>query len=199
MAGRLRSLYGDVFAARLGCAAATLTRVAMTPEQVTDGSSQIERSTRNGEELVCRVPSLKPVVARILELLAEKHNKVEIRPPRPIHGSMRPDHFLIDGESIGMFDFDRFGSGDPEMDAATFIHDLEFFRSAVVPFDRLLKSFLEGYEAIARPLRWPLVTAYRAHARLGKSLRAAQAVRPHGDERAAELAQQALLILTGAY
>ncbi len=82
------------------------------------------------------------------------------------------------------------------MHAGTLIHDLEFFRHSVHSFDRVSASFLEGYEAIAGPLRRPFVT-YRPHACLGKAPRAAQELWPDGVARAAYLAGQALQILTG--
>ena len=82
-----------------------------------------------------------------------------------------------------LVDFDRFSLGDPELDVATFISEMDFENPKRVPVEDINRAFRNGYETIAGPLDSRLLNAYRAHKRLAKALKAARAVRPDYERR----------------
>lgn len=88
------------------------------------------------------------------------------------------------GDRLGLVDFDRLSAGDPELDVATFLGELDFEDGLACPVVRLAESFVAGYEASAGGLDCRLLSAYRAHKRLAKALRSARALRADGDTRA---------------
>ena len=85
------------------------------------------------------------------------HSAAEERPPRPIHGSPHPQQWLLDGDRIGLVDFDRLTLGDPELEVAVFQAEMDFERTAVAR-DAVNEAFRHGYESIAgalEPAGWP--------------------------------------------
>jgi aminoglycoside phosphotransferase (APT) family kinase protein len=142
------------------------------------------------------VPALGAITREILDHLTAAHAEGPHRPLRPIHGSFRANQCFIDGDRVGLLDLDRFGWGDPEMDAGAFLNDLACLDRLAHPVDVLQQCFLDEYQAVAGPLRRQLLTAYGAHARLAKALRAAQALRPDGDARARRLTEETLRFLS---
>jgi hypothetical protein len=85
--------------------------------------------------------------------------------------------WLADGERLGLVDFDRFCLGDPELDAATFVAEIDCEDPATTPREVLGAAFLRGYADMAGPLEPDLLTAYLAHKRLAKAEKAAR--KPH--------------------
>jgi aminoglycoside phosphotransferase (APT) family kinase protein len=98
---------------------------------------------------------------------------IEAGPPRPLHGAPHPPQWLADGDRLGLVDFDRLSVGDPEADVAVYVEGVEDPGAA--------EAFARGYG----PLDARRLAAYRARRRILKALRAATALRPDGDERAA--------------
>jgi aminoglycoside phosphotransferase (APT) family kinase protein len=113
-----------------------------------------------------------------------------------VHGSLHPSQWLDDGSSLGLVDYDSVGLGDPELDAATFLADLDVENRARVATDRLNGAFLAGYESVA-DLDAGLVRAYRAHGRLGRAVKIARALCPDGDAKAARRLRSALECVGG--
>lgn len=179
----LLSSEGIKLAHRLGEAAASLTVSHVVPEEVFDGAVQFARSERYGQELSQRVPQLAPQVDALLARLSEIHATVGPRQLRPIHGAPHANQWLSNGAHLGLVDFDRISWGDPELDVATFLAEMDFERQLQVPIERLEEAFLAGYSSVAGSLDRRLLVAYRAHKRLAKALRSARAVRPDGDLR----------------
>jgi hypothetical protein len=175
---------GAELASRMGRAAASLVCSELRPSEVFDGEVQLQRSMRYGEDLVRRIPQLQADVETLLTTLTETHAALGDRPLRPIHGAPHPQQWLIAGERLGLVDFDRFALGDPELDVATFLGELDFEEELRVPVEQLAKAFLAGYESVAGRLEPRLLMAYRAHKRLAKAWRSARTVRPDGDQRA---------------
>jgi len=151
-------------AERMGAALATLARSSILPP----GRSQPDTAA---EELIRRVPALRDEVEAL---------RVDIvpGPPRPIHGSPHPPQWLADGERLGLIDFDKLALGDPEADVAAFMEAAAAEDGGEVA----AAAFRAGYDA---PLDERRLAAYRARRRIAKALRAASALRPDGDERAA--------------
>lgn len=180
---------------RMGQAVASLTRSTLHPQDIFDGPVQLARSRRSGEDLVRRIPRLAPCVHDLLETLSRTHATFAGRPLRPIHGAPHPHQWLEDGTQLGLVDFDRIALGDPELDVATFLGELDFEEALQTPVAQLADAFLTGYESLDERLDRRLLAAYRAHKRLAKAVRSARAVRPDGDQRAARNLGRALVAL----
>jgi hypothetical protein len=145
-------------AQQMGAALATLARSSLRPP----GRPPPDTAA---EELIRRVPALRDEVQALLVDIVPG-------PPRPIHGAPHPPQWLYDGDRLGLIDFDKLALGDPESDVATFMEAAGEAGAA----------FREGYDG---PLDEQRLTAYRNRRRIAKALRAARAVRPDGDEKAA--------------
>ncbi len=151
-------------AARMGAALATLHRSSVRP-------ATARETPDHATELIRRVPALRD---RVLELLADPPPP---GPPRPIHGAPHPPQWLLDGDRLGLIDFDRFALGDPEADVAAFMEAA----AAEDDGEPVAAAFARGYGALD-PRR---LDYYRRERRVAKALRAASALRPDGDARAA--------------
>ncbi len=182
---------------RIGRAAASITGTMLEPALVFDGNSQVERSRRYVRELSRTVPRLAPIAGGLLERLAALHASRGHRLLRPIHGAPHPSQWLMSGSGLGLVDFDRLALGDPELDAATFLGELEFEGGLAIPEDRLGGHFLAAYESVAGPLDLELLSAYRAHKRLAKALRMARSFAADGDLRAERTLDLALAGVPG--
>jgi hypothetical protein len=136
------------------------------------------------KELSRTVPRLAPIAGALLERLAILHAGLGHRLLRPIHGAPHPSQWLMSEEGLGLVDFDRLALGNPELDAATFLGELEFEGGLLIPEDRLGAHFLAAYESVSGPLDPELLSAYRAHKRLAKALRMARSFAAGGDVRA---------------
>ena len=178
---------GVTLARRMGEAAATLTLCEVKPHKTFDWMAQVASSIRCGEELAHQIPRLAGRVSELLEGLAGIHGRVGVKPLRPIHGDLDASQWLDEGARLGLADFDDFALGDPELDVATLLVELEFEDALQFSFDELSQAFREGYESTAGPLNEELLIAYTAHKRLSKALRVARALRPDGDERAEQI------------
>ncbi|MEZ4732248.1 MAG: phosphotransferase [Caldilineaceae bacterium] len=190
---RLLSAEGPALAERLGRAAASLTQSGLQPQQVTDGRKQQKRSVKYAERLRAFFPALAPALDFLLEKLAVVHAERDQTRLRPIHGAPHAHQWLDDGERLGLVDFDGFALGDPELDAATFLAEMEFEDWETVPVAAINHRFQTGYEAVAGPLEPRLLNAYRAHKRLSKALRNAYAVRADNDMRVERALGQAII------
>lgn len=188
----LKSANGVALAERLGRAAASLTHAPLAPNERLDAHAQLQRTRRYAEDLCRRVPALKEEVDLFLERLAALHAAAPARPLAPIHGSPHPQQWLINGDRLGLVDFDRFSWGDPELDVATFIAEMDFEDQSKYPVAQINHAFIAGYEAVAGELRRDLLAAYRGHKQFSKALKAARSVRADGDIRAAKNLQRAL-------
>jgi hypothetical protein len=151
-------------AERMGAALATLHRSGVRP------ATRRERPD-HARELIRRVPAVRE---RVLELLADPPPP---GPPRPIHGAPHPPQWLADGDALGLIDFDRLALGDPEADVAAFMEAA----AAEDHGEPVAAAFARGYGELDQPR----LDYYRRERRVAKALRAASALRPDGDERAA--------------
>jgi Phosphotransferase enzyme family len=184
---------GPAMAYRMGQAAGSLTGSALKPDKVFDHSAQLSASRRHAEELARRVPCLVTALDALLNGLAGAHDGA--RPLRPIHGDLDASQWLHDGPRLCLLDFEDFALGDPELDVATFLNELEIREESRAAVRSLSQAFLAGYQSIAAPLNRELLGAYLAHKRLFRALSLARSLRPDGDERAAQLIRHALQAL----
>jgi hypothetical protein len=194
---RLRGSHGEELARRIGRAAGTLRRATLRPHRRRDSRSELARAALRCSELERRVPGLRGPARRLLAGLDAAHAACKPADPSPLHGALHTSQWLEDGAAVALLDYDSLALGDPELDVATFLADLDVENRERTPVDRLAATFLAGYEATAGELDLRLLAAYRAERRLEKALRAARAVRPDGDRRAARRLRLALECLGG--
>jgi Ser/Thr protein kinase RdoA (MazF antagonist) len=175
---------GADMAARMGAAAATLPRLDLRPGAILDRWAQCERGRRYAAALGALVPGLNARLALLLAGIERLYRNAPERHLVPIHGGLHPHQWLDDGGRLGLIDFDRLCLGDPELDAATFLAEVDFERGTAVSPAELNAAFLAGFESLGGPLDPGLLRAYRVEKRLAKALRSARALRPDGDEAA---------------
>jgi hypothetical protein len=182
--GALSGGSGAHMAWRLGRACGSLPRSTLRPALKFCPAHQLEATGRNVQTLTRYLPGTANVLTEFFDDLVRVHQLHPSHLLLPIHGAPHAHQWLAAGQELGLVDFDRFCLGDPELDVATFIAEMDFERSTQVPVAQLNQAFMEGYESKGVLLRQPLLQAYRAHKRLAKALRSARAVRPDGMERA---------------
>ena len=196
--GQLRGPRGGELARRLGRAAGTLGRSSLRPRARRDRRMELARSRMRCAELERRVPALGNPARRLLAALDAAHAACNLTPPRPIHGALHVSQWLENGAGVALLDYDSLALGDPELDAATFLADLDVENRDRVPVDRLGAAFVSGFVATAGPLDSRLLATYRAHRLLEKSLRVARALRPDGDRKAERRLRMAIECLGGS-
>jgi hypothetical protein len=175
---------GAQLAHRIGRAAGSLPGSTIEPRETFDSSAQFARTARHGADLVALIPRVADTVSSLLEKLTFRRRTPGRPRLRAIHGAPLANHWLDDGTTLGLVNFEHFAWGDPELDAATFLGALDFEPALEVPVERLAEAFLSGYESVAGPLDRFLLGIYRGHKRLAKALRSARAVQPDGDAHA---------------
>jgi hypothetical protein len=176
---------GIAVAARIGQATASMPNSGIRPALRFDGQAQMQRSNKYAQELSRRLPDLSVALTDLLQTLLTLHaSHCTASNHKPLHGAPHAHQWLDCGESLGLVDFDRICLGDPELDAATFIAEMDFEDRKTVPVDELNGAFLEAYQHTAGKLNLYLLQAYRAHKRLAKALKAARALHVNGDRKA---------------
>jgi len=180
---RLSGPGAAALAGRMGEAAGTLVASTVVPAARFDAPVQCARSRSYARELGVRVPALAKEAAGLGEDLDALHRQRPGR-ARPIHGAPHVNQWLLHGDRLALVDFDRMSIGNPELDVATFLGELDFEEELTTPVETIARSFIDGYERTAGPLDPALLAAYRAHKRLAKALRSARALRPDGALRA---------------
>ena len=183
---------GFELAGKMGIALASLSQSGLQPAMTFDGHAQMERSSRYANELSDRIPSLDEPVNQLIQKLTAIHSGMGGHQKVPIHGAPHVHQWLYNGTCLGLVDFDRFCLGDPELDVATFISEMDFENPKKVPIQEINNAFQNGYESLFGPLNTDLLNAYRAHKRLAKALKAARAVRPDYERRPKRNLQRAL-------
>jgi hypothetical protein len=174
-------------AQRLGEAAASLTVCEVAPRRLFDRGQQLADSHRYAREIVWRIPALAEAVGALLDVLAEAHSRLPQRRLRPIHGDMDAGQWLMDGSEIFLLDFDDFALGEPEIDVATFVNELEIEEHGRSLAAILTQAFIRGYQETAGSLDHELLGTYLAHKKLFRSLTLARALRSDGAQQAAKL------------
>ncbi len=180
---------------RMCAALASLGESGLMPKETLDMEGQMERSRRYLGDLRYRLPSRQGEIEHLQHSLTERMRKAETRPLQPIHGSPHVHQWLIDGDRLGLVDFDRLSLGDPELDVATFLAEMDYEDPKRVPVHDINRAFIEGYESAAEPLDPIRLATYRAHKHISKALKASRAVRPDAAARAAANLKRALACL----
>ncbi len=185
----LRGQRGETLAARLGWASASLVSSGIEARELFTIRDQLERSTRFAEHISRAAPSLRVRVNALLERLERLHPRSDLKRLCPIHGSLHAHQWLDGDDGLGLVDFDRFCLGEPELDAATMIAELDYEHHAS---DALGGAFLAAYEDSAGALDRRVFQAYRAHKHLSKAARAIRSLKANAIERATLCLERAM-------
>jgi aminoglycoside phosphotransferase (APT) family kinase protein len=93
--------------------------------------------------------------------------------------------WLVDGSGrLGLVDFERYASGEPELDVATFLVELETESPRAVGMAELAAATETGFRAAGGRLDPDRLALWTAHKRLAKVARTAAALRPDAEARA---------------
>jgi aminoglycoside phosphotransferase (APT) family kinase protein len=93
--------------------------------------------------------------------------------------------WLVDGAGrLGLVDFDRYAAGEPELDVATFLVELEAESPRAVGMDELAAATSAGFAAAGGELDAERLALHTVHKRLAKVARTAAALRPDAEDRA---------------
>jgi Phosphotransferase enzyme family len=182
VAALLAATGGAALARRMGAANASLAQSSLRPANRFDYRWQIERTGKYARRMAKRLPAAEPPLLRIMAALARIEPGLA---DRPIHGAPHLHQWLLGDEGLALVDFDRFGLGDPELDAATFLAEADFEDG----FTGIGEAYVAGF-AHESPLNPRLVEAYRLHKHVAKAERLLGAVRVDAAERALALLQQ---------
>lgn len=175
---------GTEIARRMGFACASIPKANLNPSNIIDLPWHLN-ATELYAQIVCqRIPDLADTVEEFFRKISLLHLDISDRALLPIHGSPHPSQWLMSGTRLGLVDFDRFSLGDPELDVATFMAEVDFMKSTLIPTDSLNRAFVEGYEDRYGELDPARLRLYRAHKRFAKVQRTACSVNPDAPTRA---------------
>jgi aminoglycoside phosphotransferase (APT) family kinase protein len=171
-------------ALKIGRAMGSIPASGLAPTLRFDGLEQLRCTEKYMRELAKMLPDCANRLEQLWEALTMIHRKTTERALKPLHGAPHAHQWLVAEDRLGLVDFDRICLGDPELDAATFIAEMDFEDHETVPVVEINGLFLEAYQSAAGVLDNNLLQAYRAHKRLAKALKAARALRVDGDVKA---------------
>ncbi|TNE32107.1 MAG: hypothetical protein EP350_06530 [Alphaproteobacteria bacterium] len=176
---------GVDLAKRMGVANASLAASSLRPAARYDYGWQMARSHKYARRIAKRLPESAKYLP---ELTSNLESITPGSADRPIHGAPHLHQWLINDSGLHLVDFDRFGWGDPELDAATFYAEMEFEGDRRAR--EIADAYLEGFAA-----DWPvnprLFQAYQLHKHLAKALRLLCSIRLDAAERCLEVLQAA--------
>jgi thiamine kinase-like enzyme len=175
---------GPEMARRMGFACASIPRANLRPSNILDLAWHLNATEAYAKIIRDRIPDLEDTVEEFFQEVVVIHRDISDRALLPIHGSPHPSQWLISGSRLGLVDFDRFSLGDPELDVATFMAEVDFMKSTLIPTGTLNQAFVEGYEARYGQLDPARLRLYRAHKRFAKVQRTACSLNPDAPSRA---------------
>jgi aminoglycoside phosphotransferase (APT) family kinase protein len=129
------------------------------------------------------------LIDAFVEALIRGHESTPDTPSRTIHGSPHPHQWLDHCGRLALVDFDRLSLGPIEIDAATFVAELDFEKGGL---RSEVAAFLAAYEKRVGVLDHRLLALYRAHKHFAKAFKAALAVETSREVRAAGILKASL-------
>ena len=171
---------------RVGAALGALAAAPLVPTRRAGPADQLARTGRSLARAAAAVPTLEAELSRAAEVLERAHRRLVDRRLVPVHGTPHAKQWLVDGSGrLGLVDFDRYALGEPELDLATFLVELENETSRVVPMTGIETALVEGFAGDGCEVDLGRLALYCVHKRLVKMARTATSLRPDGDARAA--------------
>lgn len=174
---------GETWAQAMGRSLGQLAGSGVHPTHTITTADQVARTRRSADRTVSLFPNLAARVALVMDELERRGAALSAADLVPVHGAPHMHQWLHDGSILGLVDFDRFSLGDPELDAATFLAELESEKSRQCSVEAVRTAMSRGYADADRPLDEARVDYYLLHKRLSKVTRTAWAVRPDRAER----------------
>lgn len=186
---------GARVAAAMGRAVASLHRSGIRFDDTFTPGDQHARSLRHLARLRRVSPALAAEAAELCGRTEALRRAIEAESApalMPLHGSLHLQQWLVGSNGLALVDFDRASMGDPELDSATFVADLEHEPEAVAR--PLIRAFLEGVGDIDRRR----FDYYRVHKHLAKVCRTARAGSGDALDKAARRLRRAWTLLERA-
>jgi aminoglycoside phosphotransferase (APT) family kinase protein len=112
-----------------------------------------ERLRRAAAQFRTARPELAPLVTAVEESILAGLAALGELPAVPVHGDLKPNHLLLDGERVVLLDLDKFAAGEPMLDVTNLLYHLRRGGSWVT------EAFVEEYFAhvpAVRRTRLPL-------------------------------------------
>lgn len=175
---------GTEVARKMGLSCASIPMANLHPTNILDLPWHLRATESYAQIVHIRIPELGNAVDKFYKKLVILHREISEHALLPIHGSPHPSQWLIADSRLGLVDFDRFSLGDPELDVATFMAEVDFMKSTLIPTDTLNQAFVDGYEARYGRLDLARLRLYRAHKRFAKVQRTACSLKPDAPSRA---------------
>ena len=162
---------------------------------VCEAADQLRRSARYARQFARLLPELHAPIESFITLATQAHARHPDGAARPIHGAPHPQQWLL-GTRVGLVDFDRVGSGPVELDAATFVAELDFESLDDGLRESLSATFLAAYAERVGGLDAARLDLYRAHKHFAKAFKTAAAIRSDRRERSAQILAGAVALAT---
>jgi hypothetical protein len=176
---------------RIGRALATLPTVSLAPRSIYDAASQMERSSRYVRKMARAAPIAADAAAALLTALEAAHEAAPDTQLRPIHGAPHPQQWLEHAGRLALVDFDRLSLGPVEIDAATFLAELDFESGARDQVNQVAAAFLGAYAIGVGGCDERVLAIYRMHKHLAKAYKVALSLSAAREARAARILRNA--------
>jgi Phosphotransferase enzyme family len=163
---------------QIGSAIAAISDLKITPPRLFDRNEQLKDTCEYARKILSFAPLYQDSVLKVLNTLADAHANLPTKKLVPIHGDMHIDQWLIDGEQLGLLDFEDFSHGEPERDLASFVVQLEAEYGEKVPVNDLAKELIKGFCRCGKSVNQTIFNVYAAHKWLAKASK--------GDAKSAE-------------
>ncbi|HEV7655582.1 MAG TPA: phosphotransferase [Mycobacteriales bacterium] len=175
---------GAEVAHRIGGALGELAVAPLSPVVTCGPEDQLARTGR----ALARTAAVAPALAERLDeagrVLARAHGELADRPLVPVHGAPHMYQWLVDDGRLGLVDFDRYALGEPELDLATFLVELETESERERPMAELESAVVAGFRTTGGDVDERRLALHTVHKRLAKVARTAAALRPDAEQRA---------------
>ncbi len=145
----------------------------------------MERSRRYVRKLAQAAPSAAAAAAALLSELEAAHAAAPDTDLRPIHGAPHPHQWLNNHGRLALVDFDRLSLGPVEIDAATFLAELDFESGAPDHVPQVAAAFLGAYAEGVGGCDRRVLAIYRMHKHLAKAYKVALSLTLGRETRAA--------------
>lgn len=138
----------DMFAA-VGRALARLHMCDVTPALSWTPELEMSALRKAMVDVVKAQPDLDPILGHLLERIDRERRRLSFGDRRPIHGNLFADQILVDGDQVGIVDWDDLPLGDPLFDVGRLIAHLIFVSRQCglvrAPLAGCVRLMLESY------------------------------------------------------
>lgn len=166
----LRSGSGEGIVYGIGKAISLIAKSRIEPKRIFDYAEQLKDTAEFAEILLNKFPALTATV----EFLFKRLETVYLPEKQlvPTHGDMHIDQWLINGNELGLLDFEDVSLGHPERDLAFFTVQLESEYGTELDYATLNAHLIEGYKSIGSQPNERLINIYAANKWFSKASKA---------------------------